>query len=93
MKFSPKNLNTVSPAEYKISVFGLLDDNLVNRLCGFTIQSQEDVPGTGKAVITLTGSLADQAALLGALNALYNMRMPLISVEYLGESESKGDKS
>ena len=53
-------------------------------------ESQKLDPGCGKSVITLTGRLADQAALFGALNALYNMRMPLLSVEYLGVSRKKG---
>jgi len=33
---------------------------------------------------TLTGELIDQAALLGVLNALYNLRLTIWSVECLG---------
>lgn len=32
---------------------------------------------------TLTGTIGDQAALLGLLNYLYNLGLPLLSVEYI----------
>jgi hypothetical protein len=32
----------------------------------------------------LRGRLLDQAALLGVLNALYGLHLPLLSVEHLG---------
>ena len=34
----------------------------------------------------LVGRLVDQAALLGVLNALYGLHLPLLSVEYVGNS-------
>ncbi|KPK01706.1 MAG: hypothetical protein AMJ56_21840 [Anaerolineae bacterium SG8_19] len=86
MKISPGKLSVFSPARYRISVLGFLDENMTERLCGLTIEHQEHDPGSSKSIVSLNGSLADQAALLGALNILYNMRMPLLSVEYLGES-------
>ena len=86
MKISPGKLSVLTPARYRISVVGVLDEIIIDRLCGLTIEHQEQDPGSGKVIISLTGSLADQAALVGALNILYNMRMPLLSVEYLGES-------
>ena len=86
MKTSPGKLNLLTPARYRISILGFLDDNMTERLCGLTIEHQEHDPGSGKSIVSLTGILADQAALLGALNILYNMRMLLLSVEYLGES-------
>jgi hypothetical protein len=85
MKKSLEKLNFVSPAEYKISVLGFLDENMTDRLGGLTIESQEPGPDCNKSKITLTGILPDQAALFGVLNILYNMRLLLLSVEYLGE--------
>ncbi|MEJ2708438.1 MAG: hypothetical protein P8074_12555 [Anaerolineales bacterium] len=38
---------------------------------------------TPQVVTTLSGQLVDQAALFGVLMALYDMRLPLISVECL----------
>ena len=90
MKTSPEKLNVVSPAEYKISVVGTLDENMSDRLGGLTIERQKTDPDSDKSIIYLTGRLSDQAALFGVLNTLYNMRMPLLSVEYLGTSEMKG---
>jgi hypothetical protein len=33
----------------------------------------------------MVGRVTDQAALAGLLNLAYNMRLPLLSVSYLGE--------
>ena len=90
MKTSPEKLNVISPAEYKISVVGFLDENMSDRLGGLIILNAETEQQLAAPIVTLTGKLTDQAALFGVLNALYNMRMPLLSVEYLGESEMEG---
>jgi hypothetical protein len=92
MTTSPGKLSVFSPARYRISVLGFLDENMADRLGGLTIEQQETDPGSGKSKITLTGKMPDQAALFGALNALYNMRLPLLSVEYLGACKYKGEK-
>lgn len=39
----------------------------------------------GTVLTTLLGVLADQAALVGVINYLYNLRLPLLCVECLGE--------
>jgi len=58
-----------------------------DRLSGMRIchQTKED----GLIVSLLEGQLIDQAALFGVLVSLYNMRLPLISVEY---SENVNDE-
>jgi hypothetical protein len=47
-------------------------------------------------VTTLTGQFRDQAALLGLLNTIYNLHLPLLQVEYLENSlpgeEASGNK-
>ena len=48
-----------------------------------TATGQEEEP----AVTALLGQLADQAALLGVLNFLYDLCLPLLSVECLGFHE------
>ena len=70
------------PAKYRICVRGDLAESWSNRLQGMEItrQAQED----SSVITTLKGQLIDQAALMGVLVALNNMRLPLISVEYLG---------
>jgi hypothetical protein len=85
------NLSVVSPAEYKISVVGFLDESLSDHFCGLSINNFTPGQNDGKHVAILTGRLADQAALFGVLNALYDMRMPLISVECRNVDEPKGE--
>jgi len=43
----------------------------------------------GLAVTTLTGTVADQAALMGLLQTLYNLGFPLLRVNVL-EDDSTG---
>ena len=91
MTATPGNLSVVSPAKYRISVLGFLDESMSDRLGGLKIESEEISQMGGKPVITLTGQLADQAALFGVLNALYNMRLPLLAVECTSIDEQKGE--
>jgi hypothetical protein len=83
----PGNLSVVSPAKYRISVVGVLEESFSDRLCGLTIRNTQPDQSASKPVAILTGQLADQAALFGVLNTLYNMRMPLLAVEYLNEKD------
>jgi len=71
------------PAEYEICVVGKLDSSWSDRLGGLAIKCSIGDKKDKKPVTTLTGPLIDQAALLGVLNTLYNMRLPLISVDCL----------
>jgi hypothetical protein len=50
-------------------------------------------PTSQPAVTTLTGEVRDQAALLGVLNALYDMGCPLLKVERLGALPTNVDPS
>jgi hypothetical protein len=74
-----------TPATYRIRVKGHLDSSWSDCLSGLTISppSQEGE----LEVTTLTGQVLDQAALSGVLNALYGLRLPLLSVEYLSDVE------
>ena len=85
MTTTPGKLTVLTPARYRISVLGFPDEKMIDRLGGLVIESQELDPNTGKSITSLSGRLSDQAALFGALNVLYNMRLPLLKVEYLGE--------
>jgi len=78
---SERALTVDRPATYRIQVVGYLDENWSPRLGGLEINPSGK---EGKrAVTTLSGSLIDQAALFGVLKALYDMRLPLLSVECL----------
>lgn len=81
MKKSSTTLKLNAPASYQIKVQGYLDSHWANRLSGLSI-SLEEKRSHKDAITTLTGPLADQAALFGVLNTLYDLRLPLISVQY-----------
>ena len=68
-------------ATYRIRVQGYLDESRSDFLSGMTIttSSQEDQG----VVTTLVGRLRDQAELSGVLNTLYELHLPILSVEHL----------
>jgi hypothetical protein len=74
-----------SPANYEIRVVGKLDENWSNRLGGLMITSS--ILNNQRVITTLKGNLIDQAALFGVLMTLYDLRLPLLSVEYRGENK------
>ena len=65
-------------ADYRICVQGHLDESWSERLGGLEVQSTLET-----TITTLTGSLPDQAALSGVLNTLYDLQLPMLSVELL----------
>ena len=78
-----KRLKLETPATYRIRVQGLLDASWSERLGGMSINqvlTKKDAP-----VTILVGYLIDQAALAGVLKALYDLQLPLLSVENLDE--------
>ena len=79
-----KGLTLDTPARYEIRIQGNLDASWSDRLGGVSIQSNNC---TDTAPVTmLSGSLSDQAALVGVLVALYDLGLPLLSVECLEEA-------
>ncbi len=78
-----KGLKLMTPATYRIRVQGLLDACWSDRLGGMAISRIETK--NNAPVTMLVGYLIDQAALAGVLKALYDLHMPLLSVENLDE--------
>lgn len=74
-------LSLDSPAAYVIRVQGYLDKRWSDYMGGATIQVQKQPPDA--PVTVLTGEFQDQAALAGVLNTLYDLGLPLLSVECL----------
>ena len=72
------------PAVYRITVVGQVDPSWSNNLEGMNI-TETASPG-GQTNTILVGRLSDQAALSGVLNTLYELHMPVMSMECL-ESE------
>ena len=68
------------PATYRISIMGTLDKKWSDYCGGMTIE--HDIALNQYPMTTLTGILADQSALIGVLNSLYDIGCPILSVEY-----------
>ena len=64
---------------YRITVEGVLGDQWSERLGGMRIVSRPRQHR--KPLTTLSGRVPDQAALLGVLNCLYELRLKILSLE------------
>lgn len=77
-----KGLTQDTAASYAIRIQGFLDESWSDRMSGVAIRLQSQ---TNEAPVTeLTGDFQDQAALAGVLNTLYDLGLPLLSVQCLG---------
>ena len=89
MKEADDKLTLDKPVTYEIKVPGRLDDSWSDWVEGMTI-TVESGDG-GPTITTLTGVVADQAALQGLLSRLYSLGLPLISVKCVEpDLEQKG---
>jgi hypothetical protein len=80
------------PAAYQIELQGRLDEHWTDWFSGLTITVARDKDGT--AITTLTGTVADQAALRGILSKIWDLNLTLISVTQIELSpEPEGDCS
>ncbi len=66
-----------SPAVYKIRVMGRLDQTPIE---WFKAEIKIQATPEGLPITRLTGTVADQAALMGLLRCLYALGLPLLSV-------------
>lgn len=83
-----KQINQItlsSTVDYQITVQGWLDKSWSERLSGMHIGV--NIPENKIPVATLDGQLKDQAELLGVLNSLYELRLPIISVKIINEKK------
>ena len=81
-----KNLKFEGPASYRIRVQGHLDDSWSDRLGGMVITRA--FTANKQPMTILIGHLRDQGALSGVMNALYDLHLPVISVELLDEMQA-----
>ena len=77
------------PGRYRILVQGQLSINWSSRLSDMEITVKESAGQ--KPVTILTGEVRDQAALMGVLNTLYDMRCSVLKVEQLDTILSADD--
>jgi hypothetical protein len=87
---STADLTFDGPAIYRIRVRGKIKASWSDRLEGMAISmvARDD----GPPVTTLVGKLIDQASLAGVLAALYELHLPLLSVECLRSIEGHGSQ-
>lgn len=74
-----KKLRSDGSATYRIHVQGHLDKRWSERMGGLNIATTN--PQDEASVTILRGRVLDQSQLLGVLNILHDLRLPLISVE------------
>lgn len=74
-----------TPATYRIRVQGSLDRTWSDRLGGMAITAENNARGS--PVTILVGHLTDQAALVGVLNSLYELHLPILKVEILPDDK------
>lgn len=68
---------------YRIVVAGELDESWAGWLEGFDLHLQTTPQGERRT--TLTGAVADQAALRGVLTRIWDMNLALIALERMGD--------
>ena len=73
------------PAIYRISVRGSLSRGWRNSFQDLN-QTEEQLPD-GNLNTVIVGRLADQAALSGLLTSLYDLHLPLVSIECLAAED------
>lgn len=71
-------------AHYLIRAQGVFDACLLDMLSGVWV-----IAGSrhGQRITTLVGCVADQAALLGTLEQLYSLGLPILLVEFVAEDD------
>ena len=80
------DLKFTSPASYRIGVKGFLDESWSDRLSGMNIHNE--VSGRTTPIAFIEGQVRDQSELFGVLNSLYEMHLPMLSLELLNGSDN-----
>ncbi len=81
------NLPASTPRHYQIIVEGKLDPSWSNWLGGMQLSATKDV--TGVDVTILSGNIADQAALRGILNHLWDLNLTLRTVQQIDPNSNQ----
>ena len=78
-------VNFEKPGTYKVVVQGILGEEWSDRLSGMRLTKNH--PEGEAPATTLIGHLRDQTQLIGVLNSLYDLHLPILSVEHIGREE------
>jgi hypothetical protein len=79
----PGALTHLAPGLYRIVVQGRLSPDWSGRFGAMRVMARSTQAGSD--MTELEGRVSDQAELSGILNTLYELHLPLLSVEYLGD--------
>ena len=90
-KHHGESLEFEKPATYRIRVTGHIDDSLSDQLGGMIITRA--FTGERRPITILVGHIQDQAALSGVLNELYELHLPLLTVESLPIATDIGNQA
>jgi hypothetical protein len=74
-------LDLDAPAQYRICAQGLFSPSWLDMLSGEWVIA--GYPADRPGATTLVGRVADQAALMGVLEQIYCLGLPLLSIEHL----------
>jgi len=81
--------SSASRRSYRIRVEGSLDPSWSDRLGGLAITTTGQFGA--KTTTVLEGELADQGALMGVLNTLHELHLPVEAVEHISaDAQDKG---
>jgi hypothetical protein len=78
-------LTMSGPAEYRICVQGAIERSWTDLFAGMKVAYRNVATPGALTVLTggvLTGGVLDQAELIGLLNRLYGLGLPLVSVQW-----------
>lgn len=76
-----------TPATYRIQIEGLLEDSWSDRFAGMRVKIRKRAD---QSVVTdLTGPVIDQAELLGVLNGLAELHLPILLVECISRTKTE----
>ena len=70
------------PGNYRVRVLGYLDESWSERLGGLRI-TESSLKDDEGPITELVGKVRDQAELMGVFDTLYNLHLPILSVECL----------
>ena len=69
------------PATYCIKVKGVIDERYAGYFGDMVISTKRNTKGRISSI--LTGKLKDQSELMGVMNALYSLHLPIVSIKTL----------
>lgn len=75
------SLKLDNPARYRICAQGRFHPDWLDMLSGEWVITEPQL--VRPDVTTLVGQVLDQAALIGVIEQLYSLGLPLLSIEYL----------